>query len=259
MDQYLLCNDMYILIFDQLDLYSKYNYAQYLKDISSIDFESRIGVPSDEDIISLYEYGIDKLLEVRCKLKADNFAFIKVYISNFICTRSFGQLIDILGYHVNGVTLEICSNNSNYALFKHIHKKYKIHYFKVMYNDKDINFIKYVSCNTCLSYYNKYLSRKGCGSNGLYGSNGRKAMPSRKPKNLCKCGSCLYPKRSTSIDKKINKIKTTVQNLNVQNQVIQNQVIQNQLIRAYIQQKDNYDSYFMLSVTIGLFLYFFKK
>ena len=257
MDNYLLCNDIYILIFNQLDLYSKYNYAQYLKDVSSIDFESRIGIPTDEDIISLYEYGMDKISNVIIFLKTDKFTLIRVYISNFICTRSFGQLIDILGYHVNGVTLKICADNSNYVLFKHIHKKYKIHYFKVMYNNKDINFIKHVSCNTCLSYYNDYLGRKGWGPIGPTGPKGSKGMSSREPKNLCKCGACLYPKRSTSTDKKINKMKTTVQNLNVQNLNVQNP-----LIRAYIQQKDNYDSYFMLgvlSVTVGLFLYSFKK
>lgn len=62
MTQLFLNDDLYNLIFEHLDYYSKITYSTYLKDdnLSFVNYSSKIAHPTEDDIRNIYKMGMDK-------------------------------------------------------------------------------------------------------------------------------------------------------------------------------------------------------
>jgi len=231
MNQYELIDDMYNLIFNELDYYGKWSYARYLTDegLSRIDFLDKNESMTEENIVQSIEYGIDTIKNFLLYNISEKYIIIEYYIGHFVCITSFEKLINIFEYKVSDVTLRKCIDLKNKILFKYIHKKYKLHYEDNIYSkNTDLKIVDYVKCNTCLREYNQLQSRRHEGNVGLYGSKGSKRVSLNKKvinksKNGCKCGNCKHPRR-------IDKIVQNMQYDHTQNQVAQqnriNQVAQ---------------------------------
>ena len=187
MSQLLLNDDLYNLIFEQLDYYSKITYSTYLKDnkLSYMKYYSKISHPTEDDIKSIYEMGMDKfryIVENKLILTCNGYIvyplnkldMVRIYIKYFDCLTDFHILKSIIGVGSYTNYLHDCIESGNYELFKKIHDNYDVHCdedFSLYFNETvfDIKFIDKVHCNTCLGVYNKCYKSRGHGVRRKYG------------------------------------------------------------------------------------------
>jgi len=150
MDQYLLCEDLYALIFNYLDYYSKLSFSEYLStnDISQVNFIKRIPSPKDEDIVSIYKYDVSKILFILEHFKISDDHLLEIYIKHFDDTKSFSRLLKLLNVKIFNDHLHLFINYENVTLFKFIHDEFDIHY------DECIDSLKYIYPKN--NYYKNY-------------------------------------------------------------------------------------------------------
>ena len=159
--QYQLINDMYSVIFDHLDFYSKVSYAVYLEDLSSINFINKINSPTEEDICTLFECGVDRLKIIRNIYPTIHHQLIGSYIEKFECVNSFKELMNLYDYHDYRHLFNWCITYKNLPILEYIHETHGIHYVhtkrqSLIFKINIEECIGHLTCNKCANEYNQY-------------------------------------------------------------------------------------------------------
>ena len=224
MSQLILNEDLYNLIFNELDYYTKVSFTIYLRKNVHLNFYQKIDYPNKGDIINLYEKGIDKLKllldfheersletedivsayeKILRKSKLLNINLIQIYIENFNCLISFCKLLEMIGKNVKKKYFYDCIIYGNKRLYKRLHYIYDYHYDldinsrrfgkKRFYKREKvhINFIDSTNCYECLSAFKdvKYLDNKKYSSS----SEQRNGMKLLAIEPRCNCRNCEQP------------------------------------------------------------------
>ena len=225
MTQLILNEDLYNLIFNELDYYTKISFTIYLRENVYLDFYQKVNYPNKTDIIALYEKGIDKLKlilkfhETKClesndivpayekilrKSKLLNINLIQIYIENFNCLISFCKLLEMIGKNIKKKYFYNCITYGNKKLYKKLHYIYDYHYDldinnkrfgkKRMYKQEEghINFIDSTNCYECLSSFKDNLPKI---ESKQYSSSSkqRNGMKLIAIEPRCNCKNCETP------------------------------------------------------------------
>jgi hypothetical protein len=141
-----LYHDLYIIIFDYLDWYSKYEYVKYLHENHYIYYHKYISVPTDSDFIETCTYGSDAtkvLLNYVNTCYQNPFQHIEhwalLYVENFICAKVWCEAM-AKRFEGNGIDIHrLCIRNYNYELLKSIHDYRGDHYKKLIHTHENKN------------------------------------------------------------------------------------------------------------------------
>ena len=191
--QHQLINDMYSVIFDYLDFYSKVSYAVYLKDLSTVNFMSKITHPSTDDICALFEYGIECIKFIKSVYTINIWYILETYIKYFCCTETLKQLIKLYNHKQYKRLIDWCIIYQNFQILKFIHNdynthcdlmtceelRYRHHIFKKMMSP--------LNCQECMNTFDVY--------NGYAEVITFTNSVSNKSETKCVCNNCKYPKR----------------------------------------------------------------